>query len=234
MTVPDRSSVEASDSTCQKRLLRLPSFSLLRVFLWEAFLVTGLWLLVYTGADWICSLHSIRIPIRTKLDSAIPFIPAAAALYLSLFPMIWLAPFVLHSARELCSFSHALAIVILIAGIGFVLVPVEPIEVQCAETGVFARLFQLADGINLKYNCFPSLHVAMAVVCATAFSREKLPAVTTGFWLWAAAISLSTLLTGQHYVSDAIAGGLLVIFIARQQVVHRLTAKQSNTSYGQY
>jgi membrane-associated phospholipid phosphatase len=175
---------------------------------------------VYGGADQITSLHEFRVSVQTRLDSAIPFVPAAAIFYLSLFPMLWLAPFVLHTAGQLREFALNLAIVILISGVGFVLLPVEPIEIHIVEADFSVSLFQFADGINLKYNCFPSLHVAMAVVCAERYCRSKSAKMRIVFWLWAATIALSTLLTRQHYISDVAAGGLLGAVVTLRRPSH--------------
>src|SRR5262245_51943404 len=121
MTNMDLSSIEPLSSTAAGRSLRLPSLDFFRLFVWNATWVTCLWFVVYFGADRITSLHKFRASVEAPLDSAIPFLPAGAIFYLSLFPMIWLAPFVLHTPRQLREFARSLGIVILIAGIGFVL-----------------------------------------------------------------------------------------------------------------
>jgi membrane-associated phospholipid phosphatase len=74
--------------------------------------------------------------------------------------------------------------------------------------------FQLADWINLTYNSLPSLHVGMAVVCAYSYGRLTSPAAALGWWAWATAIALSTLLTHQHYVVDVATGGALGFIVA--------------------
>src|SRR6476620_12034823 len=157
----NRPSVTSADSAAAAPLLQVPSLNFFGLFLWEATWVTCLWFVVYGGADWITSLHSYRISFHTQIDSAIPFIPAAAIFYLSLFPMTWLAPFILHTPQQLRAFARGLAMAILIAGIGFLFLPAEPPEVHSVDTGLSGRLFHFADSINLKYNLFPSLHVAM-------------------------------------------------------------------------
>jgi membrane-associated phospholipid phosphatase len=209
MTHTNRSSIESKNSTAANASLRIPSLQFFRLFLWNATWVTCLWFVVYGGADWITSLHKFRVSVQTPLDVAIPLVPVAAIVYLSLFPMLWLAPFVLHTPQQLREFALNLAIVILVAGIGFVLLPVEPIASNSVETNFSVSVFHFADEINLKYNCFPSLHVAMAVVGAASFSRATSARIASVFWLWAVMIALSTLLTRQHYIVDILAGGLL-------------------------
>ena len=173
-----------------------------------------LWLAIYGGANWITSLHNYRVPLRTRFDSAIPFIPTAAIAYLSLFAMLWLSPFVFRTTEQLQAFALSLATVIVISGIGFVLIPAEPTDISSVETDLHGRVFQFTDWINLKYNSFPSLHVAMAFLCAASFSCSKSARMRIFFWLWSATIALSTLLTRQHYIADVIAGGLLGVMVA--------------------
>jgi membrane-associated phospholipid phosphatase len=182
--------------------------------------VSLLWLAVYGGADWFTDLHNYRIPLQTSVDLAIPFVPAGAIFYLSLFPMLWLAPFILHTPQQCQAFAEALAAAILIAGIGFVLIPAAPIEIRSVATGLFGPLFHFADWVNLKNNLFPSLHVALAVVSAVSFSRSQSAAVGLFFWLWAAMIALSTLLTRQHYIIDIVAGGFLGTVVAHRRPLH--------------
>jgi membrane-associated phospholipid phosphatase len=178
--------------------------------------VSLLWLLVYGGADWITSLHSHRVMLRTVLDSTIPFMSAAAILYLSLMPMLWLAPFTLRTPAQLRAFASSLAILIVISGMGFLLVPAEAIDEISIESHDFGPLFQLADSINLTHNYFPSLHVGMSVVCAVCYGSAASRKASIVYWLWAAAITMAAVATWQHYVVDAIAGGLLGALVARR------------------
>jgi membrane-associated phospholipid phosphatase len=171
--------------------------------------LTLLWLAIYGGADWITSLHGYRLPLRSSIDASIPFVPAAAVVYLSLFAMLWLSPFVLQTSVELRAFARSLCIVIVIAGMGFVLLPVEPIDAVSVDANFLGRVFQFADHLNLTYNAFPSLHVALALVCAVGFSRHAPPAAKFFYGTWAGAIAVATLLTHQHSVIDVLAGGLL-------------------------
>jgi len=182
------------------------------------------WVAIYCGANWITRLHGHRVTLRTDFDFTLPFVPSAAIVYLSLFPMLWLAPFVLYSPARLRAFARALAILILISGIGFVFLPAEPIDEISIGTHPFGGVFQFADWLNLTYNYFPSLHVGMAVVCAVSFSRTARPTAAIFYWPWAVTIALATLLTHQHYVVDVIAGGALGAIVAT-----RSTSDASNS-----
>ena len=186
---------------------------------WRAAIVWGggvflLWLVVYCGANWITGLHGYRVTPQTQLDSMLPFVPATAIIYLSLFPMLWLSPFVLRSPARLWKLARALAIVIVTSGIGFILVPAEPIDAISTGTHAFGKVFHFADWINLTHNYFPSLHVAIAVTCAVCYGHSTSPAAAILFWLWAAMIALATLVTRQHYIADVFAGAILGIAVA--------------------
>jgi membrane-associated phospholipid phosphatase len=173
------------------------------------------WVVVYGGASWITGLHDYRVRLHTPLDAQIPFVPLAAVIYLSLFPMLWLSPLVLQTPRRLRSFARALAVLIALSGIGFLALPAESIdETREARHGIGVA-FRLADWLNLDHNYLPSLHVGIAVVCAFAYSRNGSRKVGVICWLWAAAIALSTLLTHQHYLADVAAGAALGFLIAR-------------------
>lgn len=186
---------------------------------WSAFVVCGAWLLlewvvVYGGANWITGLHNYRVEMQTSIDRQMPFKPAMAIVYLSLFPMLWLSPFILRTPLRLKSFARALAVLIAISGIGFLALPGEPLLVSAASSGSASEIFRFADWINLSHNYLPSLHVAMAVVCAISYSHVASSNATILIWLWAISIAVSTLYTHQHYLVDVVAGTVLGLFVA--------------------
>jgi membrane-associated phospholipid phosphatase len=73
--------------------------------------------------------------------------------------------------------------------------------------------------MNLDYNLFPSLHVGMATLSATFYSKWSKRPAALFFWLWAAAFAASTLLTRQHYIADVLGGALLGYAIGRPYAV---------------
>jgi membrane-associated phospholipid phosphatase len=187
---------------------------------WSAFFHASawlmlLWVVVYGGANWLTGLHDYRVRLDTRLDGQMPFVPATAIIYLSLFPMLWLSPFVLQTPQRLKSFAWTLAALIALSGIGFLILPAEPVYAAPDAEGAIGVVFRFADWLNLDHNYLPSLHVGMAVVCAGAYSRCGPITLGVISWLWAAAITFSTLLTHQHYVADAVAGAALGFLVTR-------------------
>jgi membrane-associated phospholipid phosphatase len=191
--------------------LRRPNWPHVLLFMRENTWVTCLWLLIYGGANWITSLHTHRVRLWSDAELAIPFIPAAAIIYLSLIPMLWLSLFVLHTRDELRSFAKSLGLMIVISGIGFLALPSKPAYPTRSVEGQFANVFHFADVANLQYNMLPSLHVAMAVGCAFAYSACAGLRWAALWWTWSVAIALSTLVTYQHHVVDVVTGAMLGI-----------------------
>lgn len=186
---------------------------------WQAFLLYAIqvqfvWILVYGGSSWITEQRSLRFDFSCPQDAAIPFVPSAAIVYLSLLPMLWGAPIVLRTSIRLKQFARSLQILIIVSGVGFLLMPSKEPVVAAVPGGFPGLLFNLADAVNLKHNLLPSLHVGMPVVCAYAYGRQLPRRVALFFWAWAAAIALSTLLTHQHYLADVVAGGVVGWLVA--------------------
>jgi membrane-associated phospholipid phosphatase len=185
-----------------------------RYFFREAAWVTFLWLIVYGGANWFTSLHTYRVRLWTRADLAIPFVPIAALVYLSVFPMLWLAPLVLRGRVALHSFAKSLGWLIVVSGIAFLLLPGEHVYPGHAPTGLAGAIYRFADGLNMTHNFLPSLHVGMATTCAYAYGCALSRRKALVFWIWAAAIAASTLLIHDHYLADVVTGGLLGLFVA--------------------
>jgi membrane-associated phospholipid phosphatase len=175
----------------------------------------GIWLeIVYGATDYLTALRTLRVRVHFDWELTIPFVPAMTVFYLSIFPLLWLAPFTLRTRSELRALIGSLSRVTLFAGIGFLFLPAQlayaPVEVPARWAG----LYNLADALNLQYNVAPSLHVALTVVCVDAYARRASATVRLVLWAWAAAIVLSTLLTHQHHLLDVVSGLLLATGIS--------------------
>ena len=130
----------------------------------------------YGGADYLTAHRSLRVPVHFTAELKIPFVPEAAWVYLSIQLLFLAVPFVLRSRRELVALWATLAAVILVAGIGFLLVPAELAYPPPDDRGAASFAFRLADRLNLDYNLLPSLHVALTVSCVAALSLRARPA----------------------------------------------------------
>ena len=195
-----------------------PGWHHLGYFVFLAVAQTLLFWLVYGGADYVTARRALRLRIHLDVEQRIPFIPEAVVIYVSIFALIYAAPFVLRSRQELRALAATLATVTLCAGVGFLLFPAELGFPEAQEFGACAGLFHFADRLNLDYNFVPSLHVAMSVVCAGAFATRASVAGKVVLWAWAAAIAASTLITHQHHVLDVVTG--LALGVAALKLVY--------------
>jgi membrane-associated phospholipid phosphatase len=174
------------------------------------------WIVVYGGANWIAGMHRYRISLETVVDQHIPFVALASFVYLSLFPLLWLAPFRLRSPEQLRRLAVGLGWLIFLSGVGFLILPCQAASALPKVNGWGSEAFRLADQINLTHNYLPSLHVGMAVVCAHAYGHRAAQTTAAAFWLWATAIALSTLVTHQHFLVDVATGGILGAVVAHK------------------
>jgi membrane-associated phospholipid phosphatase len=111
-------------------------------------------------------------------------------------------------------FAKAIAWMIVVAGVGFLALPSEPAHSVPSIDGPIGSIFRFADAINLRYNMLPSLHVAMAMGCAVFYSTHDSGGAKLFWWLWSAAIAVSTLLTHQHHVVDVLTGAALGVGVS--------------------
>ena len=174
--------------------------------------LTLLFVVVYAGADFVTRIHTLRVPVHFDLELAIPFVPAATALYSSVYLMFLLTPFVLRTAAEVDGAARAVAVQILVGGAAFLVLPAEPAYAPAeVDLGAWRWLFAAADTVNLTHNMVPSLHVAFATTFALLFAARSRGAVRAALVLWGAAVAVSTLLTHQHHVADVVTGSLLAV-----------------------
>jgi membrane-associated phospholipid phosphatase len=196
-------------------LMAWPGWAQVRWFLalWAA--LSAEFVVVFGGGDFITAHRQMRLQLYLQSELAIPFIPSMVVAYMSIYLVFLPAPFVLRSRQQINGLATALAMVILIAGIGFLVFPAQlgfpstPSEVAQLDPVAAHRwgaLLLFADRLNLDYDLIPSLHVALFVTCATVYAVRAGAVVRSLLATWAAAVAASTVLTHQHQVIDVIAG----------------------------
>jgi len=175
-------------------------------------------LIVYGGCDAITAHRATRIRIHLEAELKIPFVPEMVVFYMSIYLLFIAAPFILRERSEFLALAIALDLVILAGGVGFLLIPAQLAFASPVVLGAFAKLFGLADRLNLTYNLVPSLHVALSVVCIAAYAARTGTPGKLLLWLWAMAIAVSTLLTHQHHVLDVITGAALGLTFSAERL----------------
>ena len=210
------------DAGRRGRFLAWPGWPQLRLA-WLLSVANGGWFaFVFGGCEWLTAQRSLRVPIHLPIELAIPLVPGAVSVYMSIYLLFLAGPFIIREYREFLALIRALALATLIGGLGFLLLPAHAAYPPPGDLGIWTGLFHFADTINLDYNMAPSLHVALSVCCIAAFARHASPTGRGLLWLWAVAIALSTLLTHQHHVVDAVSGwgvGLAAYRVAMRRAV---------------
>ena len=163
-------------------------------------------LAVYLG----CGYFHLRTPQRLApgpLDLWFAYLPWTVWVYLSQVPLLILALALAPDAVGRSRAFYAMLLATLLAGAVFLIWPTElprPAPPQDGITGAAWRALFLAD---VPRNCFPSLHVALALIAAATLRQRAGWRIVAP--LWALVIVLSTLTTRQHIALD-VAGGVLL------------------------
>ena len=177
------------------------------ILLTSVFAVTFVVLYGFTSS--VSALIPWRISVALPLDEQLPFWPATAAIYLTITPMLLLAPFVLRDLASLLPLFLALMLETSIGALCFMLLPIDPPAITCCEGALTQMLFDTADTLNLERNDLPSLHVAFVVTAALAFAPRAGGFGRFTLLVWASCVAASTVLTRQHRLLDVVAGVLL-------------------------
>jgi membrane-associated phospholipid phosphatase len=166
-------------------------------------------LAVYGGASWVTGFYSGGLRVDLPFEAHVPFVPAWAAVYVSMDVLLLLSLLVFRTWREMVPFALALCAQTVVGALCFLVLPVEVAWPPRAVEGGWAGVFLMADTMNLERNYLPSLHVAFACTAALAYGERAGWLGRAVFGLWAAAIAASTLLIHEHHLVDAVAGALL-------------------------
>jgi membrane-associated phospholipid phosphatase len=197
-------------------------------FLWAG-TASACWFGLIFGASELLTAHrSLRIPIHFAWEQRIPLIPGAVWIYSSIYALFLMAPFVLRSPREFIALAVTHVSIVAAAALGFLVLPAQtayPVVGDRLSDGVTAALYRAADSVNLDYNLLPSLHVALSVSCVAIYARRARRFGPMLLWIWAAAISVSTVVTHFHHVLDVATGFALGLAGARlvyPRIIERL------------
>lgn len=164
--------------------------------------------LAYAGASWLSGYVPWSIDLALPLDAHVPFLPWTALVYITITPMLCLAPFVLRTPERMRRLFHAATVATVLGACCFVLLPVSAgaLESRAQDASL---PFRLADAMNLERNYFPSLHVALALLCVFAYGEQASRGMRWALAAWGAAVAASTVLTQQHFLLDVVGGAVL-------------------------
>ncbi len=165
-----------------------------------------LFLVVYGVCNWITSQRSDLGTIYFEWERHIPFVPLMIVPYMSIDLFFVAAPFLCRSESELRTLAKRIAAVIVAAGICFLLIPLRFAFARPSADGFLASVFDWFRGMDLPYNLFPSLHVALGGLLVVTFARHTRSGLRYLVIAWFALIAASAVLTFQHHLLDVVGG----------------------------
>ncbi|MFO1464705.1 MAG: phosphatase PAP2 family protein [bacterium] len=176
----------------------------------------------YLGINAYLTRQGAAHDLAISLDYQIPFIKYFAPFY-SIVYFIPVATFFLcwKDYETIKAAAKAFAGAGVVCFACFLLYPVKyTLRVELHPPyDFFTNILRFFYWIDQPFNCFPSLHVALAVISALAVRRCR-PRLAPLFYLLAGIVSVSILFMKQHYVLDLVGGLALswlmaVMFLTR-------------------
>jgi protein-tyrosine phosphatase len=165
-----------------------------------------LFLVVYSGCNWITGQRSHVGSFYFQWEHAIPFVPFMILPYMSIDVFFIAAPFLCRTEEELRIFSRRVIAAIIIAGLCFLLFPLRFAFPRPHADGWLGAVFDWFRGVDLPFNLFPSLHAALLLLLVDVYARNLRGVLLLAVMSWFFLIALSPLLTYQHHVIDIIGG----------------------------
>jgi membrane-associated phospholipid phosphatase len=176
-------------------------------------LLAGLNLLVYGPYFFLQRHHYFpEVPMPLSFwDRLIPFTPQALWIYLSIYWLVPIGPFLMNSRKQILRYAIGVVLIGFIAELVFIAWPTTAPRPAVAGTDMAYRVLTTVDN---PFHAFPSLHAAFSIYSALwggAVLRDmgKSRWWTLLLWIWAALILYATLATKQHRAVDIFAGSVL-------------------------
>lgn len=169
-----------------------------------------MWVLMYTLIGIVAS-HTSPHDATTIIDTSVPFFPNAIWMYMSVyfFPL-----FIVLTTRDLHRLNVSIIALFFVHIVSFWIFCNWPVITQKPVLGHTLAQRLVKDMYQAEsqpwVNNFPSLHVSFSLLLAASYFHQGHGRFRE--WciaLWAASISLSTLLVKQHLFVDVIGASLL-------------------------
>jgi membrane-associated phospholipid phosphatase len=171
-----------------------------------------LFLVVYSGCNWITGQRGQIGSFYFQWERGIPFVPFMILPYMSIDIFFIAAPFLCRTDEELRIFSRRVIAAILIAGLCFLLFPLRFAFPRPHASGLLGAIFDWFRGIDSPFNLLPSLHAALLLLLVDLYAKNLRGVFFFAVLAWFFLIGLSPLLTYQHHVIDIVGGFVLAAY----------------------
>lgn len=178
-----------------------------RTFAWWACGVGIAFFGVYPTLNWLTTQRASTYGVYMDWELAIPFFPEFAWIYLSMYALFPLPPFLLEVSR-LHALGKQLIWATLFCGILFILLPARLGYVRVVpDHGLYSGLFDVLFKLDAPHNLAPSLHVVYsAIIIGSIVDALKSRRLQAFFIAWLILLCVSTVLVHQHHLIDVLSG----------------------------
>jgi hypothetical protein len=206
------------------RLQLLPSDTDAPPTTWERirFLLVVLlpWLAIY---EWIAHLHLAGTPFQFAFEDRLPIFPWTAPVYQSIYGVAVAAPWMARSRADLRKLTISAWLAIALIFPFYCLVPSAAPRRPLAVTSWITRVLAWERNTYPPSEAFPSFHVLWAIFLARLF-RPLWAGV-----LYAAAVSVTCITTGMHYIPDVLASfAIAPFFLAAPEWLGKYARRRAN------
>ena len=143
--------------------------------------------------------------------------------YFSPYVLVTLAPLLAPTNRVLRRFVTAGAAATVLVFLMFLTLPVIAPPRPFHPSGPLGHMMQIERALDRDNGtaAFPSFHVVWAFLGAALFAA-RWPRSAAAWWLWAALVSASCVLTGMHSLMDVVAGFCVFLLVHHYSFFARL------------
>lgn len=189
-------------------LRKLPPFargqSIWRTTLDQAyppFLAYAVWS-IFFGLIILRGLPPGATDIRFDWEKSWPVVEQAEWIYISVYFIPFLVPFMARRPRDISAFVANLLVLLSISLVLFLVLPwISPPRPFEPTTAIGRLLAWETSRPDFAAASFPSFHVFWAFLCAQAIATRGI-AWGIGAWIWAIAVACACVLTGAHGIAD--------------------------------
>ena len=168
---------------------------------------------IYPTTNWLASLRSNHYSLFVADELSLPFVPEFIWLYLSMYGLFLIPPFLLDPA-ELKRLAKELILATGIAGLVFLALPARLGFPRTLPADEFYRaLFDGLFSVDQPFNLVPSLHVVYTTAISLAVIPHTGVPIRVLLSLWLMLIVSSTVLVHQHHLLDVVTGVLLAVLM---------------------
>ena len=155
--------------------------------------------------------ENVAVVIKIWLDDLLPIIPILVVPYLLFLPFLFgtIFYFVFFTGKYR-AVTFALAFCQLAACLCFIFYQTKIIRPDIVTDGVFPDLLRTIYANDAPYNCLPSTHVSLSIICGWFWIGE-FPRMKWATSIFVLLVCLSTVLLKQHYLPDVATGVILAV-----------------------